>query len=363
MFEGISLENVSLPESVGLGADEGRTDPALGPLTADTIDAHREAGALIGEGVKLGAGTTISAPQIAIENGVVFGDNCSVACDEVFAVGALTHFAQRLEVRCRRAYFGVNGHVGRDVRVGGGGARDPWGVFAAGDLLFLGDEAYVNPCRPVLVGREVFLTMRSMIVTHNIGHSVLEGFENRFAPVVVEDRAQVGLGAVVYAGCRIGQESIVGSNSYVVTNIAPGKLALGVPAKEVVSAAHPLPPERQARVLAQIVDDLRELLALRGHDVSDTDGGFTLHRDGVTSHVLAVDEVGAGFEPPAADGEVVVLTLALGGQPPAGAAVLDLIDRRVHGTGGIVLDSVREFCRKRGIRLEPGPWRYSGGLV
>ena len=28
--------------------------------------------------------------------------------------------------------------------------------------------------------------------------------------------------------------------------------------------------------------------------------------------------------------------------------------RRVHGSGGAVLDSVREFCRKRGIKLEPG---------
>ena len=100
-----------------------------------------------------------------IEDGVVFGEGGSVQCDEVFAVGTLTHFAQRLEVQCRRAYWGANGHIGRDVRVGGGGARDPWGTFAAGDLLFLGDEAYVNPCRPVLVGREVFLTMRSMIVT------------------------------------------------------------------------------------------------------------------------------------------------------------------------------------------------------
>ena len=31
--------------------------------------------------------------------------------------------------------------------------------------------------------------------------------------------------------------------------------------------------------------------------------------------------------------------------------------------GVAVLDSVREFCRKRGIRFEPGPWRYRGGLV
>jgi hypothetical protein len=35
----------------------------------------------------------------------------------------------------------------------------------------------------------------------------------------------------------------------------------------------------------------------------------------------------------------------------------------VHGSGGVVLDSVREFCRKRGIKLEPGPWTYRGGLI
>ncbi len=64
--------------------------------------------------------------------------------------------------------------------------------------------------------------MRSMIVTHNIGHSVLEGFENRFAPVVLEDRSQVGLGAVLYAGARIGAEAIVASNSYVVGEIPAG---------------------------------------------------------------------------------------------------------------------------------------------
>ena len=360
---GISTDGVSLPESIGLGPDEGRIDPALGPLTADTIDAYREAGARIGEGVRIGPGTTISAPRIVLEDGVVFGDGGQITCDEVFAVGALTHFGPRLEVRCRRAFFGANGHVGRDVRVGGGGARDPWGTFAAGDLLFLGDQAFVNPCRPVLIGREVFLTMRSVIVTHNIGHSVLEGFENRFAPVVVEDRAQVGIGTVVYAGCRIGREAIVGSNSYVVTNIPAGKLALGVPAQVVVSASRPLSPERRTAVLAQMVADLRELLELRGHDVADAEGGFAMHLDGGTSVVLGVEEVAADFAPPAADGEVVVLTLRLAGEPPAGCAVLDLVERRVHGHGGIVLDSVREFCRRRGIRLDPGPWRYSGGLV
>ncbi len=375
LLAGIATDGVSLPESLALGADEGRVDGAFleslhrdpdgfGSLPSEErVAALREHGARIGEGVTLGKGTLVAAPQIVIDDGVSIGDGGNVRCDEIFAVGPLTHFGPRLEIRCRHAFIGANGHIGRDVRIGGGGARDPWGTFAAGDLLFLGDDAFVNPCRPVLVGREVFLTMRSVIVTHNIGHSVLEGFENRFAPVVIEDRAQVGIGTVVYAGCRIGREAIVGSNSYVVTNIPAGKLALGVPAEVAVSASRPLPPERQAVVLGQMLDDLRELLELLGHDVSPIENGFALRRDGTSSLVLGVDEVGDGFEPPVADGEVVVLTLRLAGDPPPGCAVLDLLARRVHGNGGVVLDSVREFSRKRGIRLEPGPWRYSGGLV
>jgi len=262
-----------------------------------------------------------------------FGDECLVRCDEIFAVGSLTHFGPGLDVSCRRA----------------------------------GDEAYVNPCRPVLIGREVFLTMRSVIVTHNIGHSMLEGFENRFAPVVLEDRAQVGIGTVVYAGCRIGSEAIVASNSYVVSDIPAGKLAVGVPARVAGSARQPSSRERQSRLLRGMIDDLRELLELSGYDVSPVmEGpapGIEIRHDGATAFVFAIDALRADFQPPGTSSETVVLTLELYRDPPPGCAVLDLIGRRVHGPGGVVLDSVREFCRKRGIRFEPGPWRYSGGLI
>ena len=141
-------------------------------------------------------------------------------------------------------------------------------MLTVGDLAFVGDEAFVNVCRPVLIGREVFLTMRSLIVTHNVGHSLLEGFENRFAPVVLEDRAQVGLGAVIYAGCRIGAEAIVASNSYVTGDIPAGAFAIGVPAKVTGSSSHKVSRTRQIELARRMIDDLRELLALRGHEVS-----------------------------------------------------------------------------------------------
>jgi acetyltransferase-like isoleucine patch superfamily enzyme len=379
LLAGISLEGVTLPGSFdldeGVGAldsdflDALRADPESfrSLSSAEKVDEYRRHGAMIGDGVVLEEATLVVAPRIVLEDGVEIGPGGMIRCEEIVAIGSGTHFRGDLEISCRRAFIGTGIHAGRSVRFGGGGHRDPWAVLAVGDLTFLGDEIFVNVCRPVLIGLEVFLTMRSLIVTHNIGHSVLEGFENRFAPVVLEDRSQIGLGSVVYAGCRIGSEAIVASNSYVVGDIPARAFAIGVPAKVTGSARHALSRPRQLELGRKMIDDLHELLALRGHTVSAIAGGetrgFDVEVEGAPVQVLFAPVVD-GPEDLAATRDAVILTLdARFSELPDSVAVLDLLGRRVHGSGNVVLDSVREFCRKRGIRFEPGPWRYPGGLV
>jgi acetyltransferase-like isoleucine patch superfamily enzyme len=367
---GVSTAGVSLPASLDLDESVGRLDgafletvradpDAFGALPSDErISQYRRHGAEIGDGVVLGLGTVIDAPRIVVSPGVAIDRNGRIVCAEVFAIGELSSFGANLELRCRQAFIGAGVWAGRSIRIGGGGHRDPWAVLAVGDLAFIGDEAFVNVCQPVLIGREAFLTMRSLIVTHNVGHSLLEGFENKFAPVVLEDRAQVGLGAVLYAGARIGAEAIVASNSYVVADVPAGAFVIGVPAKVTGSAKHHVSAARQVELARRMIDELHELLALRGHEVSAIADG--------DERGFEVQGVRVSFVPrfEGTDAtEAVVLTLESGAEPGEGVAVLDLLARKVHGTGGVVLESVREFCRKRGIRFEPGPWRYPGGLV
>jgi acetyltransferase-like isoleucine patch superfamily enzyme/glycine cleavage system H lipoate-binding protein len=372
VLAGVSTQGVSLPASFDLDEATGRLDPDYHDLLRadpdafrrlspeEKVTALREHGAKIGEDVVLGDGTFVAAPQVIVEDGVEIGPGATVRCEEVIAIGKESTFGPNLELVCRRAFVGANVWAGRSIRFGGGGHRDPWAVLTVGDLAFVGDEAFINVCRPVLIGREVFLTMRSLIVTHNVGHSILEGFENRFAPVVLEDRAQIGLGAVVYAGCRVGSDAIVASNSYVTSDIAPGAFAIGVPAKVTGSSSHKLSRPRQIELARRMLDELRELLVLRGHEVTSALEG--------DEHGFVVSGVRVVFVPAfedAVDGPAVVLTLEhRGDDTPDAVAVLDLLGRRVHGAADpVVLDSVREFCRKRGIRFEPGPWRYRGGLI
>jgi acetyltransferase-like isoleucine patch superfamily enzyme len=370
VLAGVSTDGLSLPATFDPDGTAGALEPssyeqllreqdefrALSP--ADKVGKLRECGAVVGEAVELGEGSLVVAPRIVISDGVRIGPRATVVCEEVLAIGELSQFGPDLELRCRRAYLGAGIWAGRSIRFGGGGHRDPWATLVVGDLVFVGDEAFVNICRPVLIGREVFLTMRSLIVTHNIGHSVLEGFENRFAPVVLEDRSQVGLGAVLYAGSRIGAEAIVASSSYVVGDIPAGTFAIGVPAKATGSSFHKLSDARRLELARRMIDDLHELLAAHGHAVSAIDGDDPRGFEVEGTRVLFTPRYRGDAEGPA-----VVLTLDVQADVSEGVAVLDLLGRRVHGEGGVVLESAREFCRKRGIRLEPGPWRYPGGLV
>jgi len=377
VLAGLSTENVTLPAIFSIGDDDGaldgafldtlRADPAaFGALSSDErCEAYRRHGARIGDGVVLGEGTVIVAPRIVLEDGVTIGDRSTIRCEEVFAAGELVLLGDSFRLACRRAFVGAGTWTAENVEIGGGGHRDPWATFVIGELGFIGGEVFVNVCRPVVIGAEAFVTMRSVLLTHNVGHSLLEGFENRFAGIVLEDRAQIGVGAVVYAGCRIGREAIVVSNSYVVNDVHEGTLAGGVPARPIGHASRPPARPRQLELARRIVDELEELLRLRGIETGPLAGGgrgFELTGDEGPGRVALLEQArGEAF--PSGEGETVVLTLEAAAEPPAGSAVLDLLARRVTGDGGVLLDSVREFCRKRGIRFQPGPWRYRGGLV
>ena len=378
VLAGLSTTNVTLPAVFGSGENDGvldegflaslRAEPeAFAKLSSDEkCEAYRRHGAQIGEGITFGAGAAVVAPRIVLEDGVALADGASIHCEEVFAAGELARLGPSFRLACRRAFIGAGTWTGARIVIGGGGHRDPWATFVIGELGFIGDEAFINICRPVLIGAEAFVTMRSVLLTHNVGHSLLDGFENRFAGIVLEDRAQIGVGAVVYPGCRVGREAIVASNSYVVSDVAARTLAIGVPARAAGAASRQLTRPRQVALARRMMDELEELLSLRGVELEpfrDGDAaGIELVGPEGPARVVFVETLDVSSVP-AGGGETVILTLELAGPPPEGCAVLDLLERRVFGSGGVVLDSVREFCRKRGIRFEPRAWRYGGGLV
>jgi acetyltransferase-like isoleucine patch superfamily enzyme len=374
-LRGVSLNNVTLPSGLSetwvgnldpdFYAHLSRNAQAFGKLSSvRKCREYAKHGASIGADVLIGEGSQIVAPRIVLGDGVEIGANSDIRCRESFSMGSLTSFRAGLFVRGGIVSMGQNVFAGSRIQIGGGGHADPWSLLCVGDDTFLGDDLFINICRPVVIGKQVFLTQRAMLVAHNVGHSVLEGYENCFEPIVLEDFCQVGMASTLYAGVRIGKSSIVASNSYVISSIPEGKLAIGVPARVVRDAARSIDRKAQIRIAREMVRDFRDLLKLKGLGVSEVaDDAFSLIREERRYELQFIDSL-REFQPGnEGHGSRVVWTLEAIGSAPLGTTIFNLLGKTVEGETDIFTDSAREFLRKRGIRFQPGPWRYRRGLI
>ena len=89
----------------------------------------------------------------------------------------------------------------------------------------------------VFVGHGVrFVNDKAPRVLNERGEPQAEG-DWELLPVVVEDRASIGSGAVVLGGVRIGAGALVGAGAVVTRDVAPGATVAGVPARELARGA------------------------------------------------------------------------------------------------------------------------------
>jgi acetyltransferase-like isoleucine patch superfamily enzyme len=272
-------------------------------------------------------------------------------------------------VRTRRIVAGDNAFFAEDVEVGGGGAMDPEAELRIGSHGFIGEHVHLNTCRPLVIGDEVVISRNAVVMTHSFGGSVLAGYPNRFAGVTLGDGCQVGIHGVLFPGVEMGAGSILLSGSSLVSSVPPGRLYGGVPAQDLKAAARPVTPvELVALAREQIVEFARQL-SLRGREVEVEENGDAVSvvvTAGGARHLLrfAQDLDGDPSETPAEDVRVCCRCAddawdAL----PVDIVVLDLSVPRVRGAQGPLADALREFLRKRGVRLHPRSWTYRGGWL
>jgi acetyltransferase-like isoleucine patch superfamily enzyme len=146
--------------------------------------------------------------------------------------------------------------MGDGVEIGPGvGLRHPE-TFEIGDGVYIGEQTLLygrhdGRCvigRRCWIGPQCFLDARDLILGNSVGwgpgakvlgsgHTasppsvpVIET-DLEIAPVRVEDGADIGVGAVLLPGIRIGSGAIVGAGAVVTRSIPPFAVAAGVPAR------------------------------------------------------------------------------------------------------------------------------------
>lgn len=347
---------------------------AFAALRSDfKLNLYRQHGARIAADCQLGDGTVMLVDQLVLGERAFLGPDCTIEAQRL-ETGPLLHFGARCRVRCTRLHFGENAFFTDDIEIGGGGAMDPEAELIVGSHGFVGEHVHLNPCRRLQIGDEVVVSRNAVVMTHSFGPSWLRGYASRFDGVTIGDGAQIGIMVTLFPGVDVGAGAVILSGSSVVTSVPPGRLFGGVPAVDLKGAAQQLSPRELAERAAVLVAEFARQLQLRGlpavvekngdHvtvSVAQDDGMHQLDfvvraAAGIRSsrsHPAMRESVLVAIEfDDAAMSAVALDSTAIALEPP-----------RVRGPLGPLASAFREFLRKRGVRLHPRGWAYTGGWL
>ncbi|RLV49460.1 acyltransferase [Nocardioides mangrovicus] len=109
------------------------------------------------------------------------------------------------------------------------------GELVVGDDVYIGRWCLLSAFESIRIGSRVRLGERVSI--HDENHSST-GDDYVAAPVIIEDGAWIGAGAIVLPGVRIGEGAVVGAGSVVTRSVEPFTVVAGAPARPVATDAH-----------------------------------------------------------------------------------------------------------------------------
>lgn len=149
---------------------------------------------------------------------------CGPAC--VFERGVLVFHPENIEL-------GDNVYVGHQAILKG--YHD--NIMRIGDESWIGQQAFLHSAGGIDIGARVGIGPAVRIITSRhaeAGRDVPILFSPiERAPVVIEDDCDLGVGAIILPGVRIGRGAQVGAGAVVAEDIPPFSVAVGVPARVI----------------------------------------------------------------------------------------------------------------------------------
>lgn len=107
-----------------------------------------------------------------------------------------------------------------------------------GKHVYIGPNTLIDLVYPHLVTIEDYVSMGyAMIFAHSNPTYSIEVkrryYPRQVAPVMIKRGAWLGAGVIVLHGVTIGENSVVGAGSLVLTDVKPHTLVAGVPARQI----------------------------------------------------------------------------------------------------------------------------------
>lgn len=158
------------------------------------------------------------------EGNFISNDFSKLGENVIFEKGVLTFHPEYIEI-------GDNVYIGHNTILKGYHKNK----MAIGDNTWIGQGCFFHSAGGLTIGKSVGIAPFVKIITstHDESPTNIPVIENKLIlkEVLIEDGCDIGLGAIILPGIRIGEGAIVAAGSIVTRDIEPYTVVAGSPAK------------------------------------------------------------------------------------------------------------------------------------
>ena len=207
-------------------------------IEADEIDIHPS--------VKIGKNVKIKCKSIKLGEFCIIGDNVTIECNKFEAHSWL--------------------FMWHGVEVGRGGCNGRNSNVKIGKGVGIFENTVINPSESVEIGDNCGIGADVMIWTHGAWLDVMQGFPHDFGPVKLGNNVWLPARSIVLPNVTIGDNVVIGTNSIINRDLPDGCLAAGTPCKVIREGLYPRPlNDKDLRKLVEhICDDWIDLCISKG---------------------------------------------------------------------------------------------------
>ena len=103
--------------------------------------------------------------------------------------------------------------------------------ISVGDNVVVHDDVHLDDRGEIEIGDRVSISDGTHVYSHD--HDIVDQTEIRNYRTIIDDDARVTYDAMVRAGCKVGENAVVGARSVVQSDVPAHHIAVGMPAKSV----------------------------------------------------------------------------------------------------------------------------------
>ena len=264
-----------------------------------------------------------------IDKTATIGKNVTIECNNFF-LGPNSVIKDNCTIKCNNFIAKEGLYMCEGVEVGRGGCFGPNSNVYIGSNVGIFERTIINPSDEVYIGDNVGIGGEVAIWTHGAWLDVMQGFPADFGPVHIGDNVWLPARSIVLPNVKIGENTVIGIGSIINRSIPKGCFAAGSPCKVLKENCYPkkLSKKEKEKIVNNIIDDWKTLIKSKGK---------------IKEYIIYYDKTT----------EILVLK-----QPNKYdnfyITSYDLTNKNMKGFKNEVSEDLRDYLRRRGIKIFTG---------